>query len=419
MNNKGFKGCCLGRNLVKFTQCFWRKYVVKILYYDCFSGISGDMNLGAMIDLGVPLSYLIDEMKKVDIHSYEIAAQRDQRRGIIGTRVEVVLHDNPALEHRAYKEIAKLIGESSLSGRVKEYSLKIFEKLARAEAKVHGNSVEDVQFHEVGAVDSIVDIVVAAICLDYLKVDRVFSSPVEVGGGFVKCSHGILPVPAPATAEILKGIPTKTGAVPFETTTPTGAAILAATVDLFTENIHFIPDRIGYGIGQRDTEIPNVLRVFLGQMDEVPFDEDVETQEAWLVECNIDDMNPELYGFVLDALFEKGAYDAFLMPVIMKKSRPAVTVSILCDAEHLKGIEEVLWLETTTLGLRISRVIKKMLRRDVTVRTTKYGDIYVKNAYLRGRKIKSKPEYEECLKLAKDKGVSLKEIYESLFSEDG
>jgi uncharacterized protein (TIGR00299 family) protein len=407
------------RNLVKFTQCLWRKYVVKILYYDCFSGISGDMNLGAMIDLGVPLSYLIGEMKKVNIQFYEIAARRDQRRGITGTRVDVVLHDNPALEHRAYKDIVKLIGESGLSVRVRETSLKIFEKLARAEAKVHGHHIiEDVHFHEIGAVDSIVDIVGTAICMDYLKVDRVFSSPVQVGGGFVKCAHGILPVPAPATAEILTGIPVKSGSVPFETTTPTGAAVLAATVDLFTENIHFIPEKIGYGIGQRDTEIPNVLRVFLGTMDEAAFDEDVETQEAWLVECNIDDMNPEFYGSVLDALFEKGAYDAFLMPVIMKKSRPAVTVSILCDAEHLKGIEEILWLQTTTLGLRTSRVMKKMLRRDVTVRTTKYGDISVKNAYFRGRRIKSKPEYEECLKLAKEKGVSLKEIYESLFSED-
>jgi uncharacterized protein (TIGR00299 family) protein len=392
---------------------------VKILYYDCFSGISGDMNLGAMIDLGVPPSYLLDELKKVNVHSYEIAAQRDQRRGIAGTRVEVVLPGDPAREQRAYKNIVKLIGESGLSGRVKEISLKIFEKLARAEAKVHGHHIiEDVHFHEIGAVDSIVDIVGAAVCLDYLKVDRVFSSPVEVGGGFVKCAHGILPVPAPATAEILRGIPIKSGSVPFETTTPTGAAILAATVDRFTEKIDFVPEEIGHGIGQRDTEIPNVLRVFLGTMDEAAFDEDVETQDAWLVECNIDDMNPELYGSVLDALFEKGAYDAYLTPIIMKKSRPAVTVSVLCGAEHLKDIEEVLWLETTTLGLRTSRVTKKMLHRDVTVRTTKYGDISVKNAYFRGRKIKSKPEYEDCRRLAGEKGVSVKEIYDSLSSED-
>jgi len=378
------------------------------------------MNLGAMIDLGVPQSYLMDEMKKVEIHSCEIVAQRDRRRGITGTRVDVVLRGDPAPEHRAYKDIVKLIGESGLSGSIKEISLKIFEKLARAEAKIHGGDIANVRFHEIGAVDSIVDIVGAAVCLDYWKADRVFSSPVQVGGGFVKCSHGILPVPAPATAEILTGIPVKSGSVPFETTTPTGAAILAASVDRFTEHVHFIPEKIGYGLGQRDTEIPNVLRVFLGTMDEAAFDEDVETQEAWLVECNIDDMNPELYGSVLDALFEKGAYDAYLTPIIMKKLRPAVTISILCGAEQIRDMEEILWLQTTTFGLRISRVTKKMLGRDISKRMTKFGEISVKNAYLRGRKIKSKPEYEDCRRLAREKGVSVREVCDSLsFEDDG
>lgn len=391
---------------------------MKILYYDCFSGISGDMNLGAMIDLGVPLSHLLDELKKVDVSSYEVSARVDKRWGIAGTRVEVVLSGDTVPDHRAYKDIVALIGESGLSGNVGETSLKIFEKLARAEAKVHGCNMEDVHFHEIGAVDSIVDIVGAAVCLDYLKVDRVLSSPVQVGGGFVQCTHGVLPVPAPATAEILRGIPTRTGAVPFETTTPTGAAILAVTVNRFTEKIDFTPEAIGHGAGQRDTEIPNILRVFLGTMDEAAFDEDVDTQEAWQVECNIDDMNPELYGPVLDALFENGAYDAYLTPVIMKKSRPAVKISILCGPEQLRGVEEILWLQTTTFGLRISRVKKKMLERDISKRMTKYGEVSIKNAYLRGRKIKSKPEYEDCRRLAGEKGIGVKEIYDSLSSEN-
>jgi len=397
---------------------------VKILYYDCFSGISGDMNLGAMIDLGVPQGLLVGELKKLKINTYEIAVYRDRRGGIEGIKVDVSVpfrsagHGHHDAERRAFKDIVGLIDESGLSDAVKKKSLAIFTIIAEAEAKVHGYPVDDVHFHEIGAIDSIVDIVGAAICLDYLKVDRVFSSPVEVGGGFVKCSHGILPVPAPATAEILRGIPMKSGSVPFETTTPTGAAILAATVNFFTENIHFIPEKIGYGLGQRDTEIPNVLRVFLGQMDEAAFDEDVETQEACLVECNIDDMNPELYSSVLDALFEKGAYDAFLTPVIMKKSRPAVKISILCGPELLRGVEEILWLQTTTFGLRISRVTKKMLGRDISKRMTKFGEVSVKNARLRGKKIKSKPEYEDCKRLAREKGVSVKEIYDSLSSED-
>jgi len=395
---------------------------VKILYYDCFSGISGDMNLGAMIDLGVPPSYLLSELKKVDVHSYEIAVQRDQRRGIAGTRVEVILSDDPAPEPRTYQDIVKLIGESGLSGNVKEISLKIFENLARAEAKVHGGQIEDVHFHEIGAVDSIVDIVGAALCLDYLKVDRVLSSPVQVGGGFVKCLHGVLPVPAPATAEILTGIPVKSGSVPFETTTPTGAAILAVTVDRFTGTVNFVPEKIGYGIGQRDTDVPNVLRVFLGELGDEAVDDDVdndvETQDACVVECNIDDMNPETYDAVLEALFGAGAYDVYLTPVIMKKSRPAVKISILCGAEHLSGIEEILWLQTSTFGLRIGRVAKKMLKRDFSKRWTKYGAVSVKNAYLRGRKIKSKPEYEDCKRLAAKKGVSVKAIYDSLPPED-
>jgi len=397
---------------------------VKILYYDCFSGISGDMNLGAMIDLGVPQEFLVGELGKLKIPGWEIAAHRDRRRGIEGVKLDVIvsresdLPDHHTSGHRTFRDIVGTLEDSGLSEAVRIMSLKIFTILAQAEAKVHGISVSDVHFHEIGAVDSIVDIVGAAVSLDYLKPDRILSSPVRVGGGYVHCAHGILPVPAPATAEILKGIPIRSGPVPFEATTPTGAAILAVAVDSFTETVDFIPNRIGYGIGQRDTEVPNVLRVFLGHMNEPALDEDVEAQEAWLVECNIDDMNPEFYGSVLDSLFEKGAYDAFLTPIIMKKSRPAVMVSILCGAEQLKDIEEILWLHTTTLGLRAGRVMKKMLRRDVTVRTTRYGDISVKNAYFRGRKIKTKAEYEECLKLAKEKGVGLKDIYDSLASVD-
>ncbi len=373
------------------------------------------MNLGAMADLGVPLEYLTGELKKIDIGTYEILMHPDMRQGIAGTRIEVAIPPHhPSHGHRTFHDISGLIQNSSLSENVKMISLKIFEKLAEAEAHIHNHEIENVRFHEIGAVDSIVDIVGAAICFDYFKVDRIMSSPVQVGGGFVKCAHGILPVPAPATAEILKGIPVKSGLVPFETTTPTGAAILAATVDNFTESINIIAGKIGYGIGQRDTEVPNVLRVYLGKMDIPAFDEDIEVKEAYLVECNIDDMNPELYGSVLDALFAEGAYDAYLVPIIMKKSRPAVKISILCGEAQLKDIEEILWLQTTTFGLRIAKVRKKMLRRDFSKQFTKYGEISVKNGYFQGKKIKSKPEYEDCRKLAGEKGVSIRDIYDSL-----
>lgn len=401
---------------------------MKILYYDCFAGISGDMNLGAMIDLGVAPDYLLGELKKLDIGAYEIKITKDNRKGITGTKVEVSADSDVCAGHghhcgeRTFKDIVDIIGKSDLSAKVKSISLNIFERIAEAEGKIHGCRTEDVHFHEVGAVDSIVDIVGAAVCLDYLQPERIVSSPVELGGGFVRCSHGTLPVPAPATVEILRGIPVKSGAVPYETATPTGAAILAATVDDFTEELYFTPQKIGYGIGQRDTEIPNVLRVYLGEMQVSQIIRgdvaDTEKQAAFLVECNIDDMNPEMYEDVMEALLAKGAYDVFLTPIIMKKSRPAIQISVLCSEEVKLAVEEILWLGTSTFGLRFQRVSRSMLRRDFSTLSTKFGNVSMKNGYWRGRKIKSKPEYEDCRKLAKENGVSVKEIYDLLQHED-
>lgn len=383
---------------------------MKILYYDCFAGISGDMNLGVMLDLGVAPDYVLGELKKMDIGEYEIKITQDKKKGITGTKVEVVVSGQASGE-RTFPDIVQIISKSDLSAKVKSISLNIFHRIAEAEGKIHGHKIDDVHFHEVGAVDSIVDIVGAAICLDYLHPDRIISSPVEVGGGFVRCTHGILPVPAPATVEILHGIPVKSGAVPFETTTPTGAAILAATVDTFTEELCFTPQKIGYGIGHRDTDIPNVLRAYLGEMPTETLD-NTEKQMAILVECNIDDMNPEMYEDVMEALLAKGAYDVFLTPVIMKKSRPAIKLSVLCGEGERLAIEEILWLRTSTFGLRFQRVSKSMLQRDFSILSTKFGDISIKNGYLRGRKIKSKAEYENCRRLAKENGVSVKEIYD-------
>ncbi len=396
---------------------------MKILYYDCFSGISGDMNLGVMLDLGVAPEYLLHELQKMDIGEYEVKITQDKRKGITGTRVEVVVNSAVAACHgqafgeRTFKDIVRIINQSELSEKVKSISLNIFQRLAEAEGKVHRHKTEDVHFHEVGAVDSIVDIVGAAICLDCLQPDRIISSPVEVGGGFVRCAHGILPVPAPATIEILKGIPVKSGAVPFETTTPTGAAILAATVDAFTEDISFTTLKIGYGIGHRDTDIPNVLRAYLGEMppEAISGDaDDTQKQMAILVECNIDDMNPEMYEDVMETLLAQGAYDVFLTPIIMKKSRPAIQLSVLCSESERLAIEEIIWVRTSTFGLRWQRVSKSMLQRDFSTVSTKFGDVSIKNGYWQGRKIKSKAEYEDCRRLAQEQGVSIKEIYDSL-----
>jgi uncharacterized protein (TIGR00299 family) protein len=342
---------------------------MKVLYYDCFCGISGDMNLGALVDLGVDGEYLIAELAKLRLDTDVILNNQDQDhhhdQAEIGHH-HAVDHDHshhsptgqPAFQQRNLVDIEKIIRGSSLNTRVQELSLAMFGRIARAEAKIHGKPLADVHFHEVGATDSIVDLVGAAIALDYLKVDKIMASSVQVGGGFVQCAHGRFPVPAPATAELLAGVPIKTGLVGFETTTPTGAAILAANVDQFTDRVEFSIERIGYGIGNRDLEIPNVLRVYLGEMINGE-----AVAEQYILETNIDDMNPEFYSYVEQRLFERGALDVFITPIIMKKGRSAAKLSVLVEAKAVKDIQEVIFRETTSLGLRKFRVEKIMLQR--------------------------------------------------------
>lgn len=398
---------------------------MKILYYDCFSGISGDMNLGALVDLGVSSDYLIKELEKLQLSSeYEIVVKKDSKNGITGTKVDVVLthkeHDHPHHEdhhehhHRHLKDIAAIINGSTLNDRVKKSSMDMFMRIAQAEAKVHGQSIDEVHFHEVGAIDSIVDMIGAAIALDYLHVDKIMASPVQVGGGFVKCAHGLIPVPAPATVEILKGIPMKSGIVPFETTTPTGAAILAANVDEFTDKLDFSVKKIGYGLGSRDLEIPNVLRVYLG---EITSHEEIEEQS--LLETNIDDMNPEFYSYIEEQLFEKGALDVFKTPIIMKKGRPAIKLSILVNAQKEKDITDIIFKETTSIGIRKFKVEKVMLARDFKTLKTKYGNVMIKKSYYEGKLVKYKAEYEDCKKIAVENKIPLAVVYQEVDREMG
>ncbi len=385
---------------------------MKVIYYDCFSGISGDMNLGAMIDLGVDPDFLTEELKKLNIEDkYKLEIYKDSRKGIAGTKVDVIVHDHHHDHDRNLESIENLINTSTLNDNIKKISLKIFMKIAAAEAKVHGKDLYKVHFHEVGAVDSIIDIVGAAICFDYLNISRIMCSTVELGGGFVKCAHGLIPVPAPATMEILTGVPVKSGAVPFETTTPTGAAILAAVVDEFTDNKNFIIKKVAYGIGGRDTEIPNVLRVIIGETQE---HKNVKVEEFSILETNIDDMNPELYEYVMDRAFEAGALDVFLIPIIMKKTRPAVMLSALCRAKDENSIKAVIFKETSTLGIRKYSVDRECLDRDFEKINTQYGEVTVKNSYFQGVQIKSKPEYEDCKRIALEKGIPVKTVYEEV-----
>lgn len=386
----------------------------KILYYDCFAGISGDMNLGALVDLGVDARHLKKELEKLNIEGFRLEVKPDLRKGISGTKVTVIV-DHPENEkHRHLSHIEDLINNSTLPDRVKEKSLAIFMKVAEAEAKVHNIPIEKVHFHEVGALDSIADIVGAAICQEYLGVDEIHASPVQLGGGMVKCAHGLMPVPAPATAEILAAIPVKSGLVEYEATTPTGAAILAATVDRFNDRMNLSITKTGYGIGQRDGEIPNILRVYLAESD-MKENRDVLVEEAVMLECNLDDMNPESYTHVMDLLFGAGAADVFITPVVMKKSRPAHMLSVLCNQDTNELMKEILFSETSSIGLREHTVQKNMLRREVVIVNTKYGDVEVKRSYWNGRVVNEKPEFEQCRKLAGVHGVTLEEIRKEVY----
>lgn len=372
------------------------------------------MNLGAMLDLGVNPDYLREELKKLDLSGYQLKVYRDQRKGIAGTRVEVVVvqHHHASHSHRNFQDIRRIVEGSTLSERVKEWSLEIFTKLAEAEAKVHGKSIDEVHFHEVGAVDSIVDVVGAAICREKLEVDKIVFSPIEVGGGFVECTHGRLPVPAPATAELLRGVPITSESISGELTTPTGAAIAVTFAEEFTAKKSFRILKVGYGVGKRDSkDLPNVLRVFLGEIEEKVSSWE-EEQGTVVVETNIDDMSPEVYGYVMEKLFESGALDVYLTPVIMKKNRPATKVSVLCRDGDAEKITDILFRETTTLGVRKYQVERKLMDRKKVAVQTPYGEVEVKLGLLGNRVLKFKPEYEQCQKIARENGLSLDEVYE-------
>ena len=367
------------------------------------------MNLGALIDLGVDPEFLKQELQKLNIAGFHLDISKDIRRGISGTKATVVIENPDNEKHRHLRHVEELINQSSLSPKVKALSIKIFDLIAEAEAKVHQISKHHVHFHEVGALDSIADIVGAAICLDFLKVDKVLSSPIQLGGGMVKCAHGMMPVPAPATALIVQNVPIRTGLVAHEATTPTGAAILVGTVDDFTEQIDFPIQKIGYGIGQRDvSEVPNVLRVYLSENDNNP--DNSGREEACMVECNIDDMNPEWYDHLFQRLFDAGASDVFLTPIIMKKSRPANTLSVLCSKSLLPEIKSIIFLNSTSIGMREYGVTKTVLERYEKEIETSLGKVRVKYSSFQGREIRVKPEIEDIKQLAVRHKLTLSEV---------
>ncbi len=376
---------------------------MKALLYDCPSGISGDMNLGALVDLGVPPEHVLRELARLELgEEFKLAFTKAQKRGIVGTRATVTLSAHPGdHSHRHYRDLRQLIACSPFKASIKQTAGRIFAVIAEAEARIHGIAVDEVAFHEVGATDSIVDILGAAICLDYLGVDAVLSNPVELGSGFVDCAHGRLAVPAPATLEILKGVPCLTGGVAGEATTPTGAAILKATVGRFGERFAVTPERVGYGIGQRDFAIPNVLRVVLG---EVAAEAAVNERTSVEITANIDDMSPESYEPLIERLFSAGASDVFLTPIIMKKSRPAHMISVLAQQQKVDALVQALFEESTTIGVRLHPVGKRMLPRTQVTVPTSFGEVRVKIVQL-GAGSRWKVEHEDVRRVALERGL--------------
>lgn len=402
---------------------------MKILFYEPFAGISGDMNLGAMIDLGVDEKYLINELKKLGLENeYNITVSKSSKMGISGTKVDVRLKDyqplnpsnlimTPSKEHnhshRNLPAIEKIIDKSGLEEEVKVLSKKIFMHVAEAESKVHGLPLNEVHFHEVGATDSIVDIIGAAICFHNLGVDKVISTPIELGGGFVTAAHGKMPVPAPATAEIVKDILVKYGGVDHEATTPTGAAILAELVDEFVTSADLKILKTAYGIGHRDVSIPNILRVNLAE----EIIKSYETENAVLLECNIDDMSNEVIGNLMDIILEAGANDVSFQNIQMKKNRPAIMISVLCTKEKEEFFKELLFKETSTFGIKSIPIKKSVLKRKVEEVETSFGKVRIKRGLYNNEVIKSKVEFEDVLKISKENGLLLMEVYKQIEKE--
>jgi len=372
---------------------------VRIALFDPFSGASGDMILGALLDAGLSLPTLRTELTKIDISGYELRVERVVQHGITGTRAIVSLTEDGA--SRDWAAIRDLLSASVLDEPVKGAALAIFQRLAEAEAKVHGAAVEQIHFHEVGGVDAIVDIAGACIGLALLGVDQVYCGPPRLGSGFAMSQHGLIPIPAPATAELLAraGVATAgpdpgTEAVEAELLTPTGAAILTTLAEF--KRPDFSPTAIGYGFGQKELPWPNALRVWLGER----VDLDHEGDGAVVLETNIDDMNPQFYEPMVERLFAAGALDVWLTPIIMKKGRPATQVSVLALAAHRMTVENILVEQSTTLGVRGSRVDRVKAARRVETVVTRWGDIRIKLRVWQGRVIDAMPEYDDCRAIA-------------------
>lgn len=380
---------------------------MRLAYFDCFSGISGDMTLGALVDAGCSMEHLRGGLDGLQVSGWELTAEKVWKNGMAATYARVKTEDQA--KHRSLSAILEILQKSRLSAGVRERAAGIFRKLGEAEAAVHDVSLEKIHFHEVGAVDAIVDIVGACIGFEALDVEKFACSSLNVGGGTAKMAHGVLPVPAPATARLLMGKPTYSNGVQRELVTPTGAAIVSALCESFGPQPGMSVSSIGYGAGAADLEgQPNVVRLMIGEAAEkvaAGFDEEIA-----VIEANLDDMNPQIYGYVSEKLLAAGALDVYTTPVQMKKNRPGTLLSVLCKPQDVSAVAGLIFAETTTFGVRTRREQRRVLPREHVSVATCFGDVRIKLSRVNGRILHVAPEYEDCKALAEAKKVPLHRV---------
>lgn len=378
---------------------------MKTLYFDCFAGASGDMILGAMVAAGVEPRVLLGQLSLLNLHGYSIEFQSVDRSGLSATHARVQIPKEHS--HRHLSDILKIIHDSQLSDAVKDRAAKVFSRLAEAEAHVHNQPVEKIHFHEVGAMDAIIDVVGAAICFELAGIERFVCSPLNVGSGFVDMEHGRFPVPPPAVAELLKGAPVFSTEIKGEMVTPTGAAIIATVCTEYGPIPSMGLQRTGYGAGTRQYEtFPNALRVLIGETEV----KEANEERLWMIETNVDDMSPQIFGHVMERALAMGALDCYFTSIQMKKDRPGVLVSVLCRPDDKASLADMLFAETTTLGVRSYEVQRRALEREIVRVETEYGPIDVKVARLNGHVVNEMPEYDQCREAARKADVALRVV---------
>ncbi len=389
---------------------------MKVAYFDCFAGISGDMTLGALVDAGLSFSALKSELDKLEVREFTISQRRVEKHGIVGTKIDIDAREGHV--HRHLKHVLEIINSSSISTSAKESAGRVFHKLAEAEAKIHGTTIDAVHFHEVGAVDAIVDVVGAVVGFELLGIEAIYASKFRFGSGRTRSAHGAMPIPVPAVVEMTKGFPTERTDIPHELVTPTGAALLTALASGIGENIHLCTESTGYGAGTRDVEqVPNLLRVEIGKLVAYPQTDELHAQlhpgAPILLETNIDDMTSEVYGYLMDRLFEAGARDVFLTSVIMKKGRPGIQLTVLADPNKETELAALIFSETTTLGIRRTPVQRHVLQRRADTVQTPFGPVRVKIADIAGKQ-RVAPEYDDCARIAREKHVPILDVYKAV-----